>query len=385
MNLVRSFIFALALTPLAISPACPTFAGISFSPSSLTFAPRVVNPTGTASAAQTITVMSTGRRTLSITSIVSSGGYSETNDCPASLPTNATCKIQVTVAPNALGSINGTITVTSNVLGLPRVVNLSGAGAAPLGFSAGSLDFGSVTIGTISTAQSVTLTNQQSASLTIKGISTSGDYSAHSHNCPVSLGSEQTCQVDVAFAPTVTGSIAGALTVVTDGVLATQSISLTGSGSGTAKSQVSLSPTALDFGNQEAGTTGSKKTITLTNTSSALSLTVTSVAASSANYSETDTCVGTPIPAGGTCTITVNFQPSVDFVPLTYAGAITVLDSDATAPHVVGLSGTGVAPVSASPLSLDFGTINADSTSDPKTITIINYDSNSEDVSLSTT
>ena len=199
------------------------------------------------------------------------------------------------------------------------------------------------------------LENNQNTALAINSITASGNYS-QANNCPTSLAAGASCTLNVTFVPTVKGTVSGAITVTTDALLAAQPVGLTGIGSGTATPNVSFTPASLDFANQEAGTESAAKTVALKNTSSSSSLTITSIGAS-AGYASTDTCAGKIIPAGGTCTISVKFQPTANLVPVAYPGAITVVDSDATATQVLALAGFGVAPVSPSPISLDVGVV----------------------------
>ena len=128
----------------------------------------------------------------------------------------------------------------------------------------------------------------------------------------------------------------------------------------------------------------STKSVTLKNTSGAASLTVTSIAAS-AGYASTDTCAGKIIPAGGTCTISVKFQPTANLVPVAYPGAISVVDSDPTATQVLALAGIGVAPVSPSPSSLDVGVVFYGSSSGSSTVTLTNSDAAAETPTLTGT
>src|SRR6202043_2278965 len=98
----------------------------SFAPTSLTFGNQNVNTT---SAAQTVTLTNSGTAALTITSIVASAPYAQTNTCPASVAAGANCSINVTFTPTVTGSQPGTITVTDNATGSPQTVALSGTGA----------------------------------------------------------------------------------------------------------------------------------------------------------------------------------------------------------------------------------------------------------------
>ena len=336
-----------------------------------------MDPNGSPSAAQVIAVTNSGNKPGTLGTISAVGPYVQANNCPALLAVRASCTINVSLVPNAVGTLNGAIAGSS------RSAVLTAVGLAPVGFNPSVLDFGNVDIGQTSAKQSVTLTNNKTAALAINSISASGNYS-QANNCPSSLAAGASCTLNVSFVPTVKGTVAGALSVVTDAALAAQPVGLRGIGSGTATPKMSLTPTSLDFGNQEAGTESAVKTVTLKNTSGSTSLTVTSIAAS-AGYASTDTCAGKIIPAGGTCTISVKFQPTANLVPVAYPGAITVVDSDPTATQVIALAGFGVAPVSPSPTSLDMGVVLFSSSTGPQTVTLTNSDAAAETPTLTGT
>ena len=374
---MSALLAALIVIPVLLF-SVPRFPRFVLSPTTLTFPAQVVSPTGPPGTAQTLTLRNSGNGAGIVGAITVTGLYSQTNNCPTSLVASASCTIEVTFAPNAVGNINGTVHVGAGAVRS----SLTGTGLAPVGFSPDKLDFGTVAVGSTATAQNVTLTNNQGAALAIQSISASGDYS-QSNNCPTSLAAGATCTLSVSFQPTVKGKLAGAISVDTDAPLAAQPVGLTGVGSGTTIGSVSFTPASLDFGAREASTTSPGQTVILKNTSSSSSLTVTSVAAS-AGYGTTDTCAGHVIAPNGTCTITATFQPTANLVPISYPGAITVVDGDSTSPHVIGLSGSSVAPVSSSPASLDFGTVVFNATSGTQTITLTNYDSAAETLSTAT-
>jgi hypothetical protein len=371
---------------LVTNSFAPIRSGISLSASSLIFAPQVV---GTTSAAQTVTVTSTGRVGLAIHGIAGSGYYSQTNNCPGTLSPHFHCTITVTFAPTEIGEYNGVITITDNAFGSPHLVLLSGTGAAPVTFSPSSLSFGNITIGNTSSPQTVTLTNNQSNSLKITGITSSGDYTAMPSGiipCTGTIAANGTCTFSVTFTPTIIGSIAGAVTVSTDASPGTQPVGLSGTGTGSVSSQVAISPTTLDFGNQEAGTTSNAKTVTVSNTSNSTTLSnITIVTPSSSPYQvSADTCTGATISARANCTFDVKFEPISDFAPITYPGAITVTDSDNTHTQIVGLSGSGVPPIIASPQNVDFGTVIQGQSSNPQVVTVTNNHTTSETLSIAT-
>jgi Divergent InlB B-repeat domain/Abnormal spindle-like microcephaly-assoc'd, ASPM-SPD-2-Hydin len=381
--MIRYFVLALAVGPLAISPTCSfKFPNVQLSPASVTFAPQVVNPASPAGPSQTVTVRNSGTAALSLTAFVSSGDFSQTNDCPvppAKLAAGGTCTMQVTFSPNVVGEIKGAVTITDTGIGTPHVLALSGTGLPPVGFSPASLDFASVAVNTTGATKSVTLTNNQSVALNINGITASGNYNVPTHTCSSPLEAGQSCTINVNFHPTFAGAVAGALTVSTDASPGTQPVALTGSGSGSASSNVDLSPATLAFGNHEAGTLTGGKTVTLTNNGGS-SLSIQSIKVSG-GYESSDTCSGS-VAAGGSCTITLKFHPSADFANVDYPGALTIFDSDSTSPQVVALSGTGVQPVIASPAAVDFGTFDTDSAPGTQSVTITNVHTTAENLAV---
>ena len=159
---------------------------VSTSPASLTFPNQLV---GTTSAAQTVTLTNSGSGTLTITSVVSSGDFALTNNtCPASLAPAANCTFGVTFTPTATGTRTGAATLTDNAANSPQTVALTGTGVAPaVTLAPTSLTYATQSVGTTSAAQTVTLTNTGSGTLTITSIVPSGDFAVTNNTCPASL------------------------------------------------------------------------------------------------------------------------------------------------------------------------------------------------------
>src|SRR4029077_5981435 len=163
---------------------------VSFAPTSLSFANQNLN---TASTAQSVTLTNSGSAAVSITSIVASAQYSQTNTCGASVAIGANCSISVTFTPTAGGSQPGTITVTDNATGSPQTINLSGTGVGSgVTFAPTSLAFGNQSLNTGSAAQSVTLTNSGSVAVNISSIVASAPYS-QTNTCGASVAIGANC------------------------------------------------------------------------------------------------------------------------------------------------------------------------------------------------
>ena len=201
-------------------------AGVSSS--SLNFATQIV---GTTSAAQIVTLTSTGNTAVSLSSIQVTGDFSQTNNCPSSLGPGANCSINVSFTPSATGSRTGALTISSNAnSGVPLSVSLSGSGVdnAPT-LSPTSIAFGNVFVGKGSGNKSVKLTANGPAALTISGIAVSAGFT-QTNNCPASLSKGSSCNITVVFAPTSAGAQSGTLAITDNGLGGTQTVALSGTG-----------------------------------------------------------------------------------------------------------------------------------------------------------
>jgi hypothetical protein len=141
--------------------------------------------------------------------------------------------------------------------------------------------------------------------------------------------------------------------------------------SGTGVAPTTLSPTSANFGNVVINQTSAIKTITLKN-NQAISLGITSLTLPAGGYAfdPSTTC---PNPgsllAGASCTIALTLTPTaLGAVP---AGSLTI-NTDATTPQTVTLSGTGIVPVTLSPASIAFGAVATGTTSATKTVALKN-------------
>jgi hypothetical protein len=96
-----------------------TSAAVTLVPSPVSFGSVAI---GQMSEPQTVTLTNVGATTVTITSIVASTNFSETNTCPGTLATgtgtSSSCTINATFAPQAAGSLSGTLTVTYTTTGV---------------------------------------------------------------------------------------------------------------------------------------------------------------------------------------------------------------------------------------------------------------------------
>jgi len=100
---------------------------VSFSASSLAFGDE---EQGSTSEPLLLTLTNSGTAPLTITGIVASANFAETNNC-TTLAAGASCAINVILAPDTTGSLKGTVTFTDNAVGSPQTVSLSGTAVTP--------------------------------------------------------------------------------------------------------------------------------------------------------------------------------------------------------------------------------------------------------------
>ena len=88
--------------------------------------------------------------------------------------------------------------------------------AAPLTFSPSSIDFGQVRLGTVSTAQTATVSNTSNASVQIDVVGVNGAYSNDFQTGSIctEIAAGANCPIDVMFAPSALGKITGTLSRV---------------------------------------------------------------------------------------------------------------------------------------------------------------------------
>lgn len=330
----------------------------TISPSSLSFGSQIV---GTTSAAKSVTVQSSGTGPLQVTNVTTAAPFSQTNNCSGSFAPGAFCTIQVSFTPAALGPASGTLTIADTAG--TQVVNLSGMGSGPVSLSPRELDFGTVAVGTTSAAQTVTLTNGGSVSVTGVSIGASAGFAISSTTCGTSVAAGANCTIAVTFAPKASGSVDGTLTVTDSALGSPQTASLTGIGGALA----TVAPGALNFGSVAAGTTSAAQTVTLTNGGST-SINISGITPS-ASFGIASTTCGGSLNGGANCTVNVTFSPTATG---TIDGMLTFTDSAFNGPQVVSLTGSGYTTATVSPTSLSFGTIRVGHTSAPKTVTLTN-------------
>ncbi len=305
-------------------------APVTLTPAILSFPSTAIGKTS-----KILTVTLTNSPTpLTMGTVRASGDFAiSANTCTGTIAANAKCTLSATFSPTVAGLIAGAITINDSAARSPQIIALAGTGTGTVSnsvsFNPTSLTFASQTTGSTSVAQTVTLTNNGTTSLSITSVSASGDY-AESDTCAGnSIPAAGNCTIQVTLTPGTTGTIPGAITVTDAAATSPQVVALTGTG----VNALNLVPASLTFSGQ-VGVGGTQQTATLTNNTSS-PITITNVAISG-DYSQTNTCAGS-VAANASCTFSVTFAPLAGG---TIDGALTVTTRASATPQVLSLVGT---------------------------------------------
>jgi hypothetical protein len=242
----------------------------------------------------------------------------------------------------------------------PLFVQKWTAGAEPvLSVSSNALAFGPTLIGSISPAQTVTLSNTGAGALElgIQTVSTSATGSGspfmESDNCGSLLAPNSTCTLTVRLEPfpssancTVANGCApqqqiGAIVIQNNAPSGTQNITLTGtSGVGPV---VAIAPRAITFPSQIAGTSSAAQSVQISNQGD-INLVVASATlggANAADFQLTNSCTAA-LPPGNfnnVCQVAIMFSPAASATGNRTA-TLTFVDNAADSPQSIPITGT---------------------------------------------
>ena len=189
----------------------------------------------------TITVKNSGTSTLNISGVTlklgngtNLGDFTFVSFCPPQLGAGQSCSINVLFFAGNIGSVSATLSVSDNSPGSPQQTVLSANVINPVPvLNPSNLNFGTLKVGSHSSAQTVTLTNVGTTALNITSIGVTGTNAsdfAETNACPSSLAPGAKCTISVTFTPSAKGGRSANLTVIDNAFIGTQNVSLCGSG-----------------------------------------------------------------------------------------------------------------------------------------------------------
>ncbi len=136
---------------------------------------------------------------------------------------------------------NGKWNICAKFIALSLAASGLHADTPPVDLAPNTLNLGSQIVGATSGASAVTVTNHLTTPLTIFSVTTSGDF-AQTNNCGSTLAPGHTCTVKVTFTPSAVGTRTGQLILADNATPSPQVTSLSGTGSVSGLSSISVSP-----------------------------------------------------------------------------------------------------------------------------------------------
>jgi Abnormal spindle-like microcephaly-assoc'd, ASPM-SPD-2-Hydin len=200
-----------------------------------------------------------------------------------------------------------------------------------------SASFPNVVVGS-SNSQTITLTNSESANITISQATVSGaGFSSTGLTLPATMAAGQSASFNVVFTPTSATASTGSIALASTATNSSLAISLSGTAS-TPTYQLSLSPANFSFGNVFLGIDEAQDLL-LTNTGNS-TVNVSSASASGQGFALSGLSGPMSLAPGQFTTLTINFTPTVAG---NVASAVTVTSNATQSPSSL-ISGTGTTP-----------------------------------------
>lgn len=194
---------------------------------------------------QSVTLTNTGGTAVTVSTASVSGTGFQLNGLttPLTLDASQSAIFTVAFAPPAAGSASGNVTITSDATNPSVSISLSGTGtssAGQLAVSPGTLNLGSVVVGTSKSASGTLAAS--GANVTVTAASTNNSaFTIGGLSLPVTIPAGQSASFSITFSPVTSGTASASLTVASNGLPSSTSEGLTGSGTPAPTHTVNLS------------------------------------------------------------------------------------------------------------------------------------------------
>jgi hypothetical protein len=249
------------------------------------------------------------------------GDFAETDDCSSALtlqnPVNPSCTVNVTFTPSADKARSVTLSIADTTQSTAHTFAFTGQGVLVQSTVSSINAFQPQATNILSGAQTVTVKNiDPLQTLVVTGATATPGFLV-TNNCAGSSGilpaanPNPSCTINVQFDPATAGPQTGTLTISGNGVTTTSNWPALLSLSGTAGANAALvvSPTTPTL-TANAGLTGTQQWTLTNNSSFSLNIYNISIGGASASLFAVANNCGTALPAAGSCTITVSFNPT---------------------------------------------------------------------------
>jgi hypothetical protein len=287
------------------------------------------------SAPLTVTVANVSNSSLNITSIISTGNFSQTNTCGTQVAAGGQCSVKVVFTPKKVGTLNGSL-ILKDSRG-KQTVALTGTGVNGAVFvTASNFEIDNQPYGYTSPPLKIVVSNLGNKDLNISSISLQNGPTWNffgNTNCLKPVKPHGSCSVRVDFTPDYecsNGDYSG-LQFIDNAIDSPQGFGLVGR---CGPSAVAFSTYGARFNQTPVSHKSASKSVTMINGLST-SLTISKIVASS-DFIQSNNCPATLNP-GAYCYLSVTFVPTQAGI---LQGNVTVTDS-ANNTYALPLLGTG--------------------------------------------
>jgi hypothetical protein len=236
-----------------------------------------------------------------------------------------------------------------------------------------SITFAAQQVGTQSNAQTITLTSNGSGPVTFATLALSGDFTETDTCAGQTVAVNNTCVVQMIFAPTATGARSGQLTIYANIPGGQAIVAL--NGTGTAPATILLTPLTLTFPATIVNQTSARQIITVANTGgTAARLQAPVISGEPSDFTiNANTCTATLAPSTA-CSISIVFTPTASGARSATLSITDNTGTPAAATQTAQLSGIGEAPATdtLTPLSLSFAQQQIGTASTAQQVTLTN-------------
>lgn len=277
-----------------------------------------------------LTITNSGNATLTVTDVTVPSGYTP-DWTSGTIAAGASQVVNITFAPVAATSYNGTVTVSSDATSGTNTRAITGAGISAatmiIGLT-GNMAFGNVLIDS-SVVRVLTIANTGSATLTVTSITLPTGFSG-TFSGAIAPGATQ--DVNITFSPLAAQAYGGTITVASDKTSGTNTHAISGTGVAPTTKIIGVSGN-LAFGNVQKNHSAQRIMTIVNNGTAALAI-------SSITYPTTFTgnFASGSIAAGASQDVTVTFRP---ITPGNYGGTITIASDKTSGVNTINCSGTG--------------------------------------------
>jgi Abnormal spindle-like microcephaly-assoc'd, ASPM-SPD-2-Hydin len=263
-------------------------------------------------------------------------GFSLNNlSLPMTLAAGQSVQFSISFTPRAASHTDGNFEVINSTVYGPFFLDVHGTGVTGgiLGANPASVRFGSVPPGKSETLPE-TLTNSGSSSLTVSQVRPAGAaFKVSGLSLPMTLAPGQSFTFGAVFAPTTGGSASGSISVIST---ASNSLTISLSGTGAASGQLAESPSSTNFNNVTVGTT---KSLPVMLSATGSSVTISSATTNNSEFTLSGVTFPLALAAGKSASFNLNFTPQSSG---TASGSISFVSNASNSPIAEAVTGSGI-------------------------------------------